>query len=136
MPGESIECLGESIECQEESPECLGESIECLREAAECLGGTIPEYEPRRPIPWPSASNRSLQNPANPLRGPALFRRFPLRFLLQPSSFILFPRISPTTAGFAFPLDSFITWPLRKLMAAAFPLRKSATTFGFAAMTS
>jgi hypothetical protein len=32
-----------------------------------------------------------------------------------------FTRISPTRFGFAFPLESFMTWPFRKLMAAALP---------------
>ena len=30
-------------------------------------------------------------------------------------------RISPTTAGLAFPLESFITWPFRKFNAASLP---------------
>jgi hypothetical protein len=30
-------------------------------------------------------------------------------------------RVSPTRFGFAFPLESFMTWPFRKLIAAAFP---------------
>src|SRR6266404_5041076 len=45
-------------------------------------------------------------------------------------------RISPTKAGFALPLLSFITWPLRKLRAAVLPALKSAAGPGLAAMAS
>jgi hypothetical protein len=31
--------------------------------------------------------------------------------------------VSPTRLGLAFPLDAFMTWPFRKLMAAVFPSR-------------
>src|SRR6202011_192611 len=44
--------------------------------------------------------------------------------------------VSPTRLGFAFPLEAFMTWPFRKLIAAAFPARKSSTDFGLARTTS
>ena len=53
-------------------------------------------------------------------------------FGFQPSNFA---RISPTIFGLAFPFESFITCPLRKLIAAPFPLLKSSTDLGFAAIT-
>jgi hypothetical protein len=42
--------------------------------------------------------------------------------------------MSPTTAGFAFPCESFITCPLRKLIDAGLPPLYSATAFGFASI--
>ena len=43
-------------------------------------------------------------------------------------------KISPMRLGFALPLLSFITWPLRKFNAAALPALKSAAGPGLAAM--
>src|SRR4029077_16661037 len=51
-------------------------------------------------------------------------------------SFSFRSKISPTSCGLAFPLDSLITCPLRKFSDATFPARKSATGFGLAAITS
>src|SRR5437588_12193682 len=45
-------------------------------------------------------------------------------------------KISPTSAGFAFPLLSFITCPFRKFNAAALPALKSAADPGLAAIAS
>src|ERR1035441_10540820 len=53
-----------------------------------------------------------------------------------PNYFNLRWRISPMRVGLALPRLSFITWPLRKLRAAALPDRKSAAGPGLAAMRS
>src|SRR5689334_13494475 len=45
-------------------------------------------------------------------------------------------RISPTRAGLALPLLTFMTWPLRKFSAATLPARKSSALLGLAAITS
>jgi hypothetical protein len=58
---------------------------------------------------------------------PTIARRFDFSQV-----FNFLSRISPTTCGFAFPFDNFITWPLRKLSEAAWPARKSAEGFGLA----
>src|SRR5260370_18340106 len=44
-------------------------------------------------------------------------------------------KISPANCGLAFPLESFITCPLRKLSDAALPALKSAAGFGLAKIT-
>ena len=49
-------------------------------------------------------------------------------------AFSFFSKISPTSAGFALPLLSFITCPLSKFSAATLPALKSAAGPGFAAI--
>src|ERR1051326_3240838 len=58
------------------------------------------------------------------------------RRLQKPQLFSFRSRISPTSAGFALPLLSFITWPLRKFNAAVLPDLKSFAGPGLVAMTS
>jgi hypothetical protein len=54
---------------------------------------------------------------------PVLKRQSGTLRLRRPLQLSNFPRISLTRLGFAFPFESFITWPFRKLMAAALPAR-------------